>query len=151
MAWTEASSFITPSPTNANCRTIINGTSAASQRDAGESGIDLALLALADTRATYDHTLTQEHWAASLDVCRTLLEAWYEKADEVIKPPPLINGDDLINELKQKPGQELGKLLEAIRETQASGNITTREAALAFSRGWLAKARDVALCEKRKT
>jgi tRNA nucleotidyltransferase/poly(A) polymerase len=113
-------------------------------RDAGASGIDLILLALADTRATYDHMLTQEHWAAVLDVSRALLEAWFEKADEIIKPPILVNGDDLINELKQKPGPELGKLLEAIRETQAAGNIATREEALAFSRGWLTKARDTA-------
>lgn len=111
-------------------------------RDTGEAGIDLILLALADTRATYEHELTQEHWAASLDVCRSLLEAWYEKADEIIQPRPLINGDDLINELKQKPGQEIGILLEAIRETQASGKLSTREEALAFSRGWLAKSSD---------
>jgi putative nucleotidyltransferase with HDIG domain len=111
-------------------------------RDAGEAGIDLILLALADTRATYDHTLTQEHWAASLDVSRILLEAWYEKADEIVKPPALLNGDDLIGELKLKPGPEIGKLLEAIRETQAGGHLASREQALAFARGWLVKARE---------
>lgn len=111
-------------------------------RDAGEAGIDLILLALADTRATFDHTITQEHWAATLDVCRALLEAWYEKADEIVKPPVLLNGDDLINELKLKPGPEIGKLLEAIRETQAAGTLSTREEALAFARGWLVKARE---------
>ena len=112
-------------------------------RDSGEAGIDLILLALADTRATYDHTLTQEHWAGTLDVCRTLLEAWFEKTDEIIKPPQLLNGDDLINQLKLKPGPEIGKLLEAIRETQAAGNLAEREAALAFARGWQAKSRDI--------
>jgi hypothetical protein len=111
-------------------------------RDAGEAGVDLILLSLADTRATYDQTLTQEHWAACLDASRLLLEAWYEKADEIIKPLALINGDDLITELKLKPGPEIGKLLEAIRETQAAGSLSTREEALAFSRGWLAKLRD---------
>jgi len=111
-------------------------------RDCGEAGIDLILLALADTRATYDQTLTQEHWAVTLDVCRTLLEAWFEKAEEIVRPVPLLNGDDLINELKLKPGPEIGKLLEAIRETQATGNLSSREAALAFARGWLVKARE---------
>ena len=104
-------------------------------RDAGESGVDLILLALADTRGTYDQTLTQEHWVAALDVSRHLLEAWYEKADEIIRPAPVINGDDLIRELKMKPGPEIGKLLEAIRETQAAGNLSTQAEALAFSRG----------------
>lgn len=112
-------------------------------RDSGEAGIDLILLALADSRATYGHTLTQEHWAGTLDVCRTLLEAWFEKKEEIIKPPQLLNGDDLINQLKLKPGPEIGKLLEAIRETQAAGNLAEREAALAFARGWQAKSRDI--------
>ena len=111
-------------------------------RDSGESGVDLILLALADTRATYDHAMTQDHWAAALDVSRALLEAWYEKAEEIIRPPQLINGGDLIKEFKQKPGPEIGKLLEAVRETQAAGNLSTRAEALAFVQGWLAKARE---------
>ena len=107
-------------------------------RETGEAGVSLILLALADVRATYDHTLTQEYWAANLDVARALLEAYYEKAEEIIRPPQLINGDDLINDLKMKPGPEIGKLLEAIRETQAAGKLATRQEALAFARGWLA-------------
>jgi len=107
-------------------------------RETGEAGISLILLALADVRATYDHTLAQEHWGANLDVARTLLEAYYEKAEEIIKPPQILNGDDLINELKMKPGPEIGKLLEAIRETQAAGKLSTRVEALAFARGWQA-------------
>lgn len=110
-------------------------------RETGEAGVSLILLALADVRATYDHALTQEHWAANLDVARILLEAYYEKAEEIIRPPQIINGNDLISELKMKPGPEIGKLLEAIRETQAAGKLATREAALAFARGWLAKGR----------
>lgn len=119
-------------------------------RDTGEAGIDLILLALADIRATYDHTLTQAHWAACLDVCRQLLEAWYEKAEEIIRPKVLVNGDDLITELKLKPGPEIGKLLEAIRETQAAGNLATREEALAFSRGWLEKLREIGRAAENK-
>ncbi len=106
-------------------------------RETGEAGISLILLALADVRAAYDHTLTQEYWAANLDVARTLLEAYYEKAEEIVRPPQLLNGDDLISELNMKPGPEIGKLLEAIRETQAAGKLATRQEALAFARGWL--------------
>ena len=111
-------------------------------RDCGPAGVDLILLALADTRATYDQTLTQEHWAATLEVCRVLLEAWFEKAEEIVRPTPLVNGDDLMREFKLKPGPEIGKLLEAIRESQAAGKLATREAALAFALGWLVKARE---------
>ncbi|PWH17255.1 MAG: hypothetical protein DDG60_02410, partial [Anaerolineae bacterium] len=66
--------------------------------DTGEAGVSLILLALADRRATYDHTLTQDQWAASLDVARAFLEAYYEQAEQVIHPPRLLTGDDLINE-----------------------------------------------------
>jgi tRNA nucleotidyltransferase/poly(A) polymerase len=111
-------------------------------RETGEAGISLILLALADVRATYDHALTQEQWIASLDVARILLEAYYEKAEEIVRPPQLLHGDDLISELKMKPGPEIGKLLEAIRETQAAGALTTRDEALAFARGWLLKGRE---------
>lgn len=111
-------------------------------RETGPAGISLILLALADQRATYDHTLTQEQWAASLDIARILLEAYYEKTAEIISPPQLITGDDLINHLKMKPGPEIGHLLEAIRETQAAGTLTAQEEALAFARGWLAKGRE---------
>lgn len=108
-------------------------------RDTGEAGVSLVLLALADRRATADHTLSQEEWAASLDVARAFLEAWYEHPETVIRPPRLLTGDDLLRELNMKPGPEIGRLLEAIRETQAAGQIATREEALAFARGWLAK------------
>ncbi len=107
-------------------------------RDSGAAGVDLVLLALADFRATYDHTLTQEQWGACLDVCRLFLEAWYEKADEMVTPPQLLNGDNLIAELKMSPGPEIGRLLELIKEEQVMGHFSTREEALAFARGWLA-------------
>jgi tRNA nucleotidyltransferase/poly(A) polymerase len=110
-------------------------------RDAGEAGVDLILLALADTRATYEQTLTQEHWVACLEVCRSLLEAWYEKAEEIVAPPQLLNGDDLMAELKMSPGRAVGQLLELVKEEQAAGGVSTREEALAFAREWLADER----------
>jgi tRNA nucleotidyltransferase/poly(A) polymerase len=108
-------------------------------RDSGEAGVDLILLAMADFRATYDHTLTQELWTACLDVCRTLLENYWEKPEEIVAPPKLLNGDDLIKEIRMKPGPEIGQLLELIREGQAAGKISTREEAIAFALGWLSK------------
>ncbi len=111
-------------------------------RETGEAGISLILLALADLRATYDHTLRQEQWAANLDVARLLLEAYYEKTEEIVQPSPILNGDDLINELKMNPGPEIGKLLESLREAQAAGQLSSRQEALAYARGWLEKGRE---------
>lgn len=106
-------------------------------RDTGLAGVDIALLSLADVRATYEHGLPQEHWAAELDICRTLLEAYWETPEQAVRPPQVLNGDDLIKELGLTPGRQLGQLLEAIREAQAEGQISSREEALLFARGWL--------------
>lgn len=107
-------------------------------RDSGAAGVDIVLLTLADFRATSDHALAQENWAACLDVCSIFLEAWFEKADEMVAPPQLLDGNSLIAELKMPPGPEIGRLLELIKEEQVMGHFSTREEALAFARGWLA-------------
>ncbi|MFA5873404.1 MAG: HDIG domain-containing metalloprotein [Anaerolineales bacterium] len=99
-------------------------------RDTGAAGVDVCLLTLADMRATYEQTLPQETWAAALDVVRLMLENWFEKPAESIAPTPLVNGDDLMRELNLQPGKIIGELLEAVREAQAMGEVSTREQAL---------------------
>jgi poly(A) polymerase len=103
-------------------------------RDAGEAGVDLVLLGLADLRGTRGHTLTQETWMAALDVARILLENYWEKPKEVVAPPRLLDGNELMRELNLEPGRIVGQLLEAIREGQAMGKIETRDQALDFAR-----------------
>jgi len=85
-------------------------------------------------RATYEQTLLQETWAAALEVVRLMLENWFEKPAESIAPPVLVNGDDLMRELKLQPGKKIGEILEAIREAQAMGEISTRDQALEMAR-----------------
>jgi len=103
-------------------------------RDTGAAGVDVCLLTLADMRATYEQTLPQENWAAALDIVRLMLENWFEKPAESIAPAPLVNGDDLMRELNLQPGKIIGGLLEAIREAQAMGEVSTREQALELAR-----------------
>jgi putative nucleotidyltransferase with HDIG domain len=103
-------------------------------RDSGGAGIDLILLALADVRGTRGSELTQETWSANLDIARILLENYWERPAEVVNPPRLLDGNDLMKELNIKPGRIIGQLLESIRENQAAGKIADREQALAFAR-----------------
>jgi poly(A) polymerase len=106
-------------------------------REAGEAGVDLVLLGLADLRGTQGSTLTQETWAAALDVARILLENYWEKREETVSPPRLLDGNDLMKELDLQPGRTIGLLLESIREGQATGKIETREQAFDFARAHL--------------
>ncbi len=102
-------------------------------RDVGESGVDLALLALADTLAVWGPTLTEEIWAPRLQLARALWQAFFEAPDRFVRPTPLIRGEDLLA-LGVPEGPQIGRILEAIREAQAAGEVTTREEALALAR-----------------
>jgi hypothetical protein len=106
-------------------------------RDAGAAGVDLVLLGLADLRGVRGPTLGQETWQAALDVARIFLENYWERPHETIDPPRLLDGNQLMTELRLEPGPALGRLLEAVREAQASGKVADRGQALDFARTWL--------------
>jgi tRNA nucleotidyltransferase/poly(A) polymerase len=106
-------------------------------RASGIAGVDLVLLGLADLRGTQGNNLKQETWTAALDVARLLLENYWEKPEETIAPPRLVDGHDLMKEFGIEPGPDLGKVLEAIREAQATGKVTSRVDALEYARSWI--------------
>jgi hypothetical protein len=106
-------------------------------RDTGEAGVDIIFLSLADLWATYGYTLPQERWLSELRTCRSLLEARWEQSEQVVSPPRLLTGSDLIRMFHLKPGRLVGELLEAIREAQASGEVSDQDAAIAFAKKWL--------------
>ena len=108
-------------------------------RDSGAAGVDLILLALADLRGTKGNELTQVTWTAYLDIARILLENYWEHPEEVVNPPRLVDGNELMKELNLQPGKVVGVLLESIRENQAAGKIADKEQAFAFAREELTK------------
>ncbi len=103
-------------------------------RATGDAGIDIGLLSLADTLATFGFELSPDRWQIELDLSRELFETYYEAQREVVNPPRLVTGDDLTNGLEIPPGPVIGKILESIREAQAAGTIESKEAALAMAR-----------------
>lgn len=107
-------------------------------RAAGPAGVELCLLALADLRAVYGPTLPQDTWQNELEVCRTLLEAWWEMPAQVVHPPRLLSGNDLQSLYGLKPGRQIGDLLDSLAEAQAAGEISTRAEAEAYIREKLA-------------
>ena len=108
-------------------------------RDTGKAGVDLVLLGLADLRGMRGPTLTQETWTAALDVARNLLENYWEKPQETVAPPRLLDGNELMSALSLHPGRIVGQLLEAIREGQATGKVANREQAIELAREYLKK------------
>lgn len=102
-------------------------------RSAGEAGVEASLLALAEVLTFYGPAMPQGTWARCLMVVRRLFEAWWEQP-EIVDPPSLLNGFILMQEIGLQPGPDLGWILEAIRESQAAGEIKTREQALELAR-----------------
>ena len=62
---------------------------------------------------------------------RALLTPYFEPHETVIKPIPLLNGHDLVA-MGVPQGPEVGRLLENLREAQATGDIAGKESAIAF-------------------
>jgi hypothetical protein len=56
-----------------------------------------------------------------------------------VPPPPLVPGDRLAHRLGIAPGPLLGRLVAAVAEEQAAGELTGEEDAVRFGRGWLAE------------
>ncbi len=99
---------------------------------AGKNGLDIGLLALADHLATYDGRGAGQTWPKLLNLVTNLFQYYFEKPQEAVKPPPLVNGRDLIDLLDMEPGPEIGRMLRLIAENQAAGEINSREEALQF-------------------
>ncbi len=100
-------------------------------RDTGEVGVDTIFLNLADHLAARGPSLEIEEWAAHARVAAYMLDK-HAHQQTVMAPPRLLDGNAIMQSFGLKPGPELGRLLEAVREAQAVGEIVTREQALAL-------------------
>jgi hypothetical protein len=58
--------------------------------------------------------------------------AEHDKQQAKILPVKLIDGDDIMDTFDLTPGPLVGKLLAMVNEAHASGELDTREQALAF-------------------
>jgi tRNA nucleotidyltransferase/poly(A) polymerase len=101
-------------------------------RDTGDAGVDVLLHALADHRAAYAPTTEDDLWPRLLALTAQMLADYWDHHEERVAPTPLIDGHDLLREFKLEPGPRIGELLEAVREAQVTGQIQTREQALAL-------------------
>jgi len=102
-------------------------------RDCGEAGIDILYLSLADHLATRGPRLNLTGWQEHARLVEYVM-AQHAEQEKLVAPAKLVSGHDLINTFGMKPGPRMGQLLEAVREAQASGEMATREEALALVR-----------------
>ncbi len=105
-------------------------------RDTGEAGIDILFLNMADHLATRGPHLNLPHWQEHVQVVEYVLSQRFEQ-ESIAHPAKLVDGHDLINIFGMSPGPKIGEVLEAMHEAQASGEVTTRQEALAYTRDCL--------------
>jgi len=97
-------------------------------RDTEEDAFDILLLSLADHLAARGPSLDAEHWSHHIQLIKYVMLKHSQEQD-VVKPPKLINGNDLIK-LEIEPGPAMGTILEKVRESQAAGEIGTKDEAI---------------------
>ena len=107
-------------------------------RDTADVSVDIMFLTLADFLATQGPNLDVSEWERHSRLMEYVL-AQREEDQTVAAPPKLIDGHDLMREFGLKPGPKIGEVLEAVREAQGAGDLSTREEALAFARRHLAE------------
>jgi poly(A) polymerase len=101
-------------------------------RDTGDAAIDTLFFSLADHLATRGADLDMTSWQQHTAIVEYILTQHSKQKNEAA-PPKLVSGHDLIRNFNLKPGPEIGRVLEAIREAHACREITTRDEALAYA------------------
>ena len=97
-----------------------------------QAGVATALHALADRYGTYPPGQGQTEIQALQIVTDQLLTAYFEQEDQVVVPPPLLTGRDLMSEFGLQEGKLIGMLLQELQEAQAAGQVLSRADAVSF-------------------
>ncbi len=100
-------------------------------RDVGEAAIDTIYLNLADYLAARGPLLEREEWAHACEVASVLL-AWRLGSESKEPFPKLLSGHDIMDGFALAPGPEVGRMLALVAEAAASGEIETKEDAMAL-------------------
>lgn len=103
----------------------------------GGAGIDALLVGMAHILAMYGAYLPQDVWLDRVELATQLLSDYFDRYEQVVNPPPLIDGNELMRVLGITPGPQVGQLLTALREAQVLGDVTDEESALRYARGAL--------------
>jgi poly(A) polymerase/tRNA nucleotidyltransferase (CCA-adding enzyme) len=98
------------------------------------SGLDVALLSLADHLATYDGVGDSERWESLLVVVGSLFHNYFDYREQTVAPRRLLNGKAVMELLEEPAGHEIGRLLGLLEEAQAVGEVSTVKEAEEFVR-----------------
>ncbi|MBI5044163.1 MAG: hypothetical protein HZC10_10140, partial [Nitrospirae bacterium] len=101
--------------------------------DAGDSGIDVLLLSIADAMATQPQASASEavSYKTVAEVARRILDYYYNEYKQQRKRP-LISGSYLIKKFKVKPGPVIGRILKDVKEHRGAGILKNKKDAIGY-------------------
>jgi tRNA nucleotidyltransferase/poly(A) polymerase len=99
-------------------------------RDLGDAAPACLLLTLADAAGATGSRLQPERWRGHVAYMSHVLSEGLAQVEEQETQPKLIDGRELMQALDLPQGPEVGRLLDAIEEARAAGEVASREDAL---------------------
>ncbi|MEI8129052.1 MAG: HD domain-containing protein [bacterium] len=104
-------------------------------RKMGNEVVDVITLAMADRLSAQGVEITPKIVEKNINNLKSLLN-YYLEVKESLKPlPKLISGEEIMELLNIKPSKALGNIIKSLKDAQLSGEITTKEDAIAFLSG----------------
>jgi poly(A) polymerase len=103
-------------------------------RDLQDDGVACLLLWWADRMATRGPSSKIDQIGQQRQRLEELLGAYFFRQDEVVRPPRLIDGNELMDCFGLEPGPIIGKILQIIEESQAEGKIENKQDAMRLAR-----------------
>ena len=94
--------------------------------------IDVILLSQADRLSARGVDITDEMVETNINNLNDLLKLYLETKDSIKPLPKLLSGEEIMKLLNISPSPILGKIIKELQEEQISGNITTKDDAIAF-------------------
>ena len=95
-------------------------------RELGDAAISTLYLNMADYLAARGPLLERGEWQEHCDLMASILNAELEKP----ATPRLITGVDVMDGFAVGPGPRIGRVLDAVNEAQATGEVATRDDAM---------------------
>ncbi len=102
-----------------------------------EDIVPVIILGMSDVKSSLGSASTAEWRNHYIEWSKNTVLEYYETVRQRLASPSLITGRDLIG-FGMRPGPDMGRLLDDLRNAQDTGEISTREAALALARSLLA-------------
>jgi hypothetical protein len=103
-------------------------------QSAGDCAVEALIVSLAEHLAGLGPGCDADAWRRHASLTVELLGAFLVTPDEFVRPPRLLTGEDVMSVARLPAGPAVARVLEALREAQAAGEVRTRAEAIALAR-----------------